>query len=66
MKITISHEGDRAAVDIDTLWTHRRTGHPNHWKGGGCQLYTKLNKGWKRIMHTGVLDSSILESLEQV
>jgi len=55
-KIVISKEGDGAfaVVDIDTLWRDS-AGHDNHWKGRVCKVYTKMEDGWKLIMHTGVL-----------
>jgi ketosteroid isomerase-like protein len=56
IKIVISKEGDGAfaVVDIDTLWRNSND-KENHWKGRVCKVYTKLNKDWKLIMHTGVL-----------
>jgi ketosteroid isomerase-like protein len=55
-KIDISKEGDGAfaVVDIDTLWRDSN-GNDNHWKGRVCKVYTKIEDGWKLIMHTGVL-----------
>ena len=55
-KIDISKEGDGAfaVVDIDTLWRDSN-GNDNHWKGRVCKVYTKMEDGWKLIMHTGVL-----------
>ena len=55
-KIVISKEGDGAfaVVDIDTLWRDS-DGNDNHWKGRVCKVYTKMEGGWKLIMHTGVL-----------
>ena len=56
-KIEVSKEGDGAfaVVDIDTLWRDNN-GNENHWKGRVCKVYTKVDKEWKLIMHTGVLD----------
>jgi ketosteroid isomerase-like protein len=57
-RIEVSKEGDGAfaVVDIDTLWRHRPTGRDFHWKGRVCKVYTRLDSGWKCIMHTGALD----------
>jgi ketosteroid isomerase-like protein len=57
-RIEVSKEGDGAfaVVDIDTLWRHRQTGRDFHWKGRVCKVYTRLDSGWKCIMHTGALD----------
>jgi hypothetical protein len=27
-----------------------------HWRGRSCKVYTRLQEGWKLIMHTGLLD----------
>jgi ketosteroid isomerase-like protein len=56
-KIEISAEMDGAfaVVDIDTLWRDK-SGIDNHWKGRVCKVYTRMQDGWKLIMHTGVLD----------
>jgi len=56
-KIEVSTEGDGAfaVVDIDTLWRDEK-GRDNHWKGRTCKVYTLVNKEWKMIMQTGVLD----------
>jgi ketosteroid isomerase-like protein len=56
-KIEISKQGDGAfaVVDIDTLWVNTN-GNKNHWKGRVCKVYTKVEDGWKLIMHTGVLE----------
>jgi hypothetical protein len=40
----------------DTLWRHRRDGSEFHWRGRACKVYTRLEAGWKLIMHTGLLD----------
>jgi ketosteroid isomerase-like protein len=55
-KIVVSKEGDGAfaVVDIDTLWRDAQ-GNDNHWKGRVCKVYTRMEDGWKLIMHTGVL-----------
>jgi ketosteroid isomerase-like protein len=60
-KIIVSKEGDGAfaVVDIDTLWIDDQN-NENHWKGRVCKVYTKVKNEWKMIMHTGVLDYSIL------
>ncbi len=56
-RIEISPEGDGAfaVVDIDTLW-RAADGTEGHWCGRVCKVYTRLDAGWKCIMHTGVLD----------
>lgn len=56
-KIKISKEGDGAfaVVDIDTLWRDE-DGHDSHWKGRTCKVYTLVDKEWKMMMQTGVLD----------
>ena len=61
-KIAISKEGDGAfaVVDIDTLWRDG-DGNEDLWKGRVCKVYTKTCDGWKLIMHTGVLDYSVLK-----
>ncbi|MFW9783746.1 MAG: hypothetical protein ACFFFB_15785 [Candidatus Heimdallarchaeota archaeon] len=55
-KIEISKEGDGAfaVLDIDTLWIDDSR-NENHWKGRVCKVYSKVEKEWKMIMHTGVL-----------
>jgi ketosteroid isomerase-like protein len=60
-RIEISKECDGAfaVVDIDTLWISSE-GNENHWKGRMCKVYTKANKEWKLIMHTGILDYFML------
>ncbi len=57
VKITVTSEGDGAfaVVDVDTLWRHRTTREPFHWKGRACKIYTKVGSGWKLIAHTGLL-----------
>jgi len=56
-KIEISKEGDGAfaVVDIDTLWLDSN-GNENLWKGRVCKIYSKVQKEWKMIMQTGVLE----------
>jgi ketosteroid isomerase-like protein len=56
-KIEISKERDGAlaVVDIDTLWIDEN-GTRNHWKGRTCKIYTKMEKEWKMINQTGVLE----------
>lgn len=56
-KIEVSQQGDGAfaVVDIDTLWRDA-DGKDNHWKGRTCKVYTLVNKEWKMMMQTGVLD----------
>jgi ketosteroid isomerase-like protein len=56
-KIEISREGDGAfaVVDIDTLWIGSN-GNKSHWKGRVCKIYSKVEKKWKMIMQTGVLE----------
>jgi hypothetical protein len=43
-------------VDVDTLWRHRRTGRPFHWRGRACKGYSLVGGEWKLIFHTGLLD----------
>jgi ketosteroid isomerase-like protein len=61
-KIELSKEEDGAfaVVDIDTLWLDEE-GNKNHWKGRVCKVYSKCDNKWLLIMHTGVLDYSILQ-----
>lgn len=56
-KIEILKEGDSAftVVDINTLWVDSN-GNENHWKGRVDKVYTKVNREWKLIMHTGALE----------
>jgi ketosteroid isomerase-like protein len=56
LKITVSDQldGAFAVVEIDTLWRDKN-GNESHWKGVVSKAYTKVNNGWKLIMHTGVL-----------
>lgn len=56
LKITISEEQDGAfaVVEIDTLWCDK-DGNESRWKGIVGKGYTKMNSGWKLIMHTGAL-----------
>jgi hypothetical protein len=56
-KITASDQKDGAlaVVDIDTLWTDKKTGKENHWKGRTCKVYSLVGSEWKMMMHTGVL-----------
>ena len=58
IRIETSAEGDGAfaVVDVDTLWRHRTTGEPFHWKGRACKGYTKCEGEWLLIFHTGLLD----------
>ena len=58
VRIVVSAEGDGAfaVVDVDTLWRHRATGEPFHWKGRACKGYTKVEGRWLLIYHTGLLD----------
>ncbi len=58
IKIELSKEGDGAfaVVDVDTLWRNKITGEDFLWKGRACKVYTKLDTGWKLIMHTGLLE----------
>ncbi|WP_371805539.1 hypothetical protein [Candidatus Lokiarchaeum ossiferum] len=57
-KIELSDEEDGAfaVVDIDTLWRNKENKEEQNWKGRVCKVYTKLEKEWKLIMHTGVLN----------
>lgn len=59
VRVEVSEQGDGgfAVVDVDTLWRHRETGEPFHWRGRACKGYTRLAGGeWKLILHTGLLD----------
>ena len=60
VRIVASAEGDGAfaVVDVDTLWKHRATGRPFHWKGRACKGYTRVDGEWRLIFHTGLLDYS--------
>ncbi len=64
VKIVVSEQEDGAfaVVDVDTLWRHRTYGEPMHWKGRACKGYTKVNKEWLLIFHTGLLDYSKISS----
>ena len=57
LKITVSDQldGAFAVVEIDTLWRDANN-NESHWKGIVGKGYTKTNKGWKLIMHTGALE----------
>ena len=57
IQITAEEDGAYAVVDIDTLWRHKETNEPFHWKGRVCKFYTKMPDGeWKLISHTGALE----------
>jgi ketosteroid isomerase-like protein len=58
IRIAVSAEGDGAfaVVEVDTLWQHRKSGRPFHWKGRACKGYTKVDDRWLLIFHTGLLD----------
>ena len=59
VRVEVSEQGDGgfAVVDVDTLWRHRESGEPFHWRGRACKGYTRLAGGeWKLILHTGLLD----------
>jgi ketosteroid isomerase-like protein len=58
VRIAVSEQGDGAfaVVDVDTLWRHRVTQEPFHWKGRACKGYTKVGTRWLLIYHTGLLD----------
>ncbi len=58
VRITVSKQADGAfaVVDVDTLWRHRDSGEPFHWKGRACKGYTKVGNQWLLILHTGLLD----------
>jgi ketosteroid isomerase-like protein len=60
VRVVASAEGDGgfAVVDVDTLWKHRKTGEPFHWKGRACKGYTLVGGEWRLIFHTGLLDYS--------
>jgi ketosteroid isomerase-like protein len=57
VKILLSEEKDGAfaVVDVDTLWRHRKTQDPFHWKGRAGKGYTKVEHKWLLIYHTGLL-----------
>ena len=57
VKVVVSKERDGAfaVVDVDTLWRNA-AGRDFLWKGRACKIYTKLEKEWKLIAHTGLLD----------
>jgi ketosteroid isomerase-like protein len=57
VKVVLSKEEDAAfaVVDVDTLWRDAG-GKDFHWKGRACKIYTKIEKEWKLIAHTGLLD----------
>lgn len=61
VRVVASEEGDGgfAVVDVDTLWRHRETGEPFHWKGRACKGYTKVGARWYLILHTGLLEYPI-------
>ncbi|MBY9005728.1 MAG: hypothetical protein KGD63_03135 [Candidatus Lokiarchaeota archaeon] len=61
IKISNECDGAFAVVDIDTLWIDSK-GTINHWLGRVCKVYAKINKDWKLIMHTGVLDYSKIDN----
>ncbi len=58
VRIVVSEQGDGAfaVVDVDTLWRHRKSGEPFHWKGRACKGYTKVGNRWLLVFHTGLLD----------
>ena len=58
IRIAVSQEQDGAfaVVDVDTLWRHRASGEPFHWKGRACKGYTKVGGRWFLIYHTGLLE----------
>jgi len=57
-RIAVSEQGDGAfaVVDVDTLWCHRTTKQPFHWKGRACKVYTKVGEGWLFLFQTGLLE----------
>ncbi len=58
LRVEVSEQGDGAfaVVDVDTLWRHRTTQQPFHWKGRACKVYTKLGERWLFLFQTGLLD----------
>jgi ketosteroid isomerase-like protein len=58
LRIAVSAEGDGAfaVVDVDTLWRHKETKEELHWVGRAGKGYTRTPRGWRLIMHTGLLD----------
>ncbi len=61
IEVSAEQDGGFAVVDIDTLWRDR-AGRAFQWKGRVCKVYTKVDAGWKLIMHTGVLRYPVTSS----
>jgi ketosteroid isomerase-like protein len=58
--VSEQQDGAFAVVDIDTLWKHRQTGRPFHWRGRAGKGYARVGEQWLLIYHTGLLDYSNL------
>jgi ketosteroid isomerase-like protein len=58
LRVVVSDQGDGAfaVVDVDTLWRHRATQEPFHWKGRACKVYTKVGQRWLFLFQTGLLE----------
>lgn len=55
IEVSEQQDGALAVVDIDTLW-RSEDGTESHWRGRVCKVYSKVDRGWKMTMHTGVLE----------
>ena len=57
VRVSVAGDGDGAfaVVDVDTLWRRRDDGAEPAWRGRACKVYTRLEDGWRLIMHTGLL-----------
>ena len=44
LRVVVSEQGDGAfaVVDVDTLWRHRISHDPFHWKGRACKVYLSI------------------------
>jgi ketosteroid isomerase-like protein len=60
LRVVVSAQGDGAfaVVDVDTLWEHRTSHEPFHWKGRACKVYTKVGARWLFLFQTGLLEYS--------
>jgi ketosteroid isomerase-like protein len=58
LRVVVSEQGDGAfaVVDVDTLWRHRISHDPFHWKGRSCKVYTKVGERWLFLFQTGLLE----------
>jgi ketosteroid isomerase-like protein len=57
LRVVVSEQADGAfaVVNVDTLWHHRITKQPFHWKGRACKVYTKVGARWWFLFQTGLL-----------